>query len=276
MLSTILKVSLGEIVCKPNLIKYHPIIEDSIIMLEATIQKFLPKESIHLSRWISLKLIDEEPSIITSIENNFLVSFKRKDLQNKLEEVNDFLAQNDIRKDNFRDLIVSSIVLKAEDICNEVISYSLANNYIRDRKIDKILTSKKFGIPIMIMFLGIIFWITITGANYPSSLLSNFFGIIQENLIILLNKIHTPDWIIGILVDGMFQTVSWVISVMLPPMAIFFPMFTILEDLGYLPRIAFNLDNYFKKACTTGKQALTMCMGVTKWEIFKISHFVSS
>lgn len=276
LLSTILKVSLGEIVCKPNLIKYHPIIEDSIIMLEATIQKFLPKESIHLSRWISLKLIDEEPSIITSIENNFLVSFKRKDLQNKLEEVNDFLAQNDIRKDNFRDLIVSSIVLKAEDICNEVISYSLANNYIRDRKIDKILTSKKFGIPIMIMFLGIIFWITITGANYPSSLLSNFFGIIQENLIILLNKIHTPDWIIGILVDGMFQTVSWVISVMLPPMAIFFPMFTILEDLGYLPRIAFNLDNYFKKACTTGKQALTMCMGVTKWEIFKISHFVSS
>lgn len=274
LLSTILKVSLGEIVCKPNLIKYHPIIEDSIIMLEATIQKFLPKESIHLSRWISLKLIDEEPSIITSIENNFLVSFKRKDLQNKLEEVNDFLAQNDIRKDNFRDLIVSSIVLKAEDICNEVISYSLANNYIRDRKIDKILTSKKFGIPIMIMFLGIIFWITITGANYPSSLLSNFFGIIQENLIILLNKIHTPDWIIGILVDGMFQTVSWVISVMLPPMAIFFPMFTILEDLGYLPRIAFNLDNYFKKACTTGKQALTMCMGVTKWEIFIISHFI--
>lgn len=266
LLSTILKVSLGEIVCKPNLIKYHPIIEDSIIMLEATIQKFLPKESINLSRWISLKLIDEEPSIITSIENNFSVSFKRKDLQHKLEEVNEFLAENDIRKDNFRDLIVSSIVLKAEDICNEVISYSLANNYIRDRKIDEILTSKKFGIPIMIMFLGIIFWITITGANYPSSLLSNFFGIIQENLIILLNKIHTPDWIIGILVDGMFQTVSWVISVMLPPMAIFFPMFTILEDLGYLPRIAFNLDNYFKKACTTGKQALTMCMGVTKRE----------
>lgn len=131
----------------------------------------------------------------------------------------------------------------------------------RDQKIDKILTSKKFGIPIMILFLGIIFWLTITGANYPSCLLSDFFGMLQEKLLLLFHTLHAPDWLTGILIDGMFQTVSWVISVMLPPMAIFFPLFTILEDLGYLPRIAFNLDNYFKKACTTGKQALTMCMG---------------
>lgn len=144
----------------------------------------------------------------------------------------------------------------------------------RDRKIDKILTSKKFGIPIMILFLGIVFWLTITGANYPSSLLSDFFNMVQEKLLLVFYTLHAPDWLTGILVEGMFQTVSWVISVMLPPMAIFFPLFTILEDLGYLPRIAFNLDNYFKKACTTGKQALTMCMGMTKWEIFKISHFV--
>ena len=123
----------------------------------------------------------------------------------------------------------------------------------------------------MILFLGIIFWLTIIGANYPSTLLSNLFDYIEDKLVYFLEIIHTPSWILNILVYGMYQTVSWVIAVMLPPMAIFFPLFTILEDLGYLPRIAFNLDNYFKKACTTGKQALTMCMGVTKWEIFKIN-----
>lgn len=167
--------------------------------------------------------------------------------------------------------MVSSIIFHAEDICNDVVHYKNSNHSVIDRKIDKILTSKKFGIPIMIIFLGIIFWLTITGANYPSLLLSDFFGFIQEKLVVLFNTLHTPFWLTGILVDGMFQTVSWVVSVMLPPMAIFFPLFTILEDLGYLPRIAFNLDNYFKKACASGKQALTMCMGVTKWDFFIIS-----
>ena len=122
----------------------------------------------------------------------------------------------------------------------------------------------------MLLFLGLIFWLTITGANYPSSLLSDFFGFVQEKLLVFFQWIHAPKWLTGILVDGMFQTVAWVVSVMLPPMAIFFPLFTILEDLGYLPRIAFNLDNYFKKACTTGKQALTMCMGVTKRDFFSL------
>lgn len=266
LLSTIIKVASSEIVCKPNLITYHPIIEDSILMLESSIQKLLPKEQYHLSRWTALKLMDGEPSIVTSIEKNFSISFSRNDLHKKLAEVNELLDKNDIDETNLRDCVVSSIVRKAEDICNKVISYSQASCFHFDRKIDKILTSKKFGIPIMIFFLGIIFWLTITGANYPSSLLSDFFGLLQGKLMTLFQMFHAPNWLTGILVEGMFQTVAWVVSVMLPPMAIFFPLFTILEDLGYLPRIAFNLDNYFKKACTTGKQALTMCMGVTKWE----------
>ena len=113
----------------------------------------------------------------------------------------------------------------------------------------------------MIAFLGIIFWLTIKGANYPSKLLSELFAFIQSKLYILFEFLHAPTFVTGILIDGMYQTLAWVISVMLPPMAIFFPLFTFLEDLGYLPRIAFNLDNCFKKCCASGKQALTMCMG---------------
>lgn len=239
------------------------------------IQKIIPNNYEHLTKWICLKLIDGDEHIIDSIENYLSINLKNNDVINlKLEQIKKLLNKNDINSNNIRDKIVSSIIFKAEDICNDVCIYENSSCNARDRKIDKILTSKKFGIPIMIAFLGIVFWITITGANYPSSLLSQLFGLIQEKLVYIFEYFHAPKWLTGILVYGMYQTLAWVVAVMLPPMAIFFPMFTLLEDLGYLPRIAFNLDNYFKKACSTGKQALTMCMGVTKWEIFIISHFV--
>ena len=150
---------------------------------------------------------------------------------------------------------------RAEEICKKVCKFENENYSKRDRKIDKILTSKNFGIPIMILFLGIIFWITIVGANYPSELLFQFFGFIQEKLFILVEALHFPEWLSSMLISGVFQTLTWIISVMLPPMAIFFPLFTFLEDLGYLPRIAFNMDGFFKKCCCTGKQMITMCMG---------------
>ena len=138
-----------------------------------------------------------------------------------------------------------------------------------DRKVDKVLTSKIFGFPIMLLLLGLIFWLTIIGANYPSQILSTFFGWIEDQLLLFFTTINAPQWLTNIMVLGMYKTLAWVVAVMLPPMAIFFPLFTILEDLGYLPRIAFNLDHFFKKACTTGKQALTMCLGVTIWCIDK-------
>jgi len=162
---------------------------------------------------------------------------------------------------DIEDSIVSSIMKKSEEITNSVCTFKNKDYNLRDKKLDKILTSKKFGIPIMLAFLGIIFWITIIGANYPSTLLSNFFNYIQDKLIYIFNLLNIPNFITELLINGMYKTVAWVVAVMLPPMAIFFPLFTFLEDIGYLPRIAFNLDNYFKKACTTGKQALTMCMG---------------
>ena len=170
------------------------------------------------------------------------------------------MKKNCITDLEIKDKIVSSIVFKAEEVCRSVVIFENSTYKDKDRKIDKILTSKVFGIPIMLAFLGLIFWITITGANYPSQILSNMFGIIEEKLLYIFNTIGVPVWLTNLLVLGMYKTVAWVVAVMLPPMAIFFPLFTLLEDLGYLPRIAFNLDNYFKKAGTTGKQALTMCM----------------
>lgn len=269
LIETIDNVATKKIISIPDKIKYVPIVEEAISEVEDIIKDKLNNENINLAKWISLKLIDGDQKIINSIEENLEINLKNdKDIAMKLNEVKISLLKNNINSENFRDNIVSSIVRKAEKVSKKVCEYKNSRYNEKTRKIDAILTSKKFGIPIMLAFLGVIFWITITGANYPSELLSNFFSYLQEKLYILFDRMNAPDWLTGVLVTGMFQTTGWVISVMLPPMMIFFPLFTLLEDLGYLPRIAFNLDKCFKKCCGTGKQALTMCKGVTKWKIF--------
>jgi ferrous iron transport protein B len=131
-----------------------------------------------------------------------------------------------------------------------------------ERSIDRLVTSRLWGFPLMILLFTLIFWITITGANIPSQWLSSLLiGTVYPWLRELAAAIHTPWWLSGLLIDGMYLATAWVVSVMLPPMAIFFPLFTLLEDLGYLPRVAFNLDNVFKKSGAHGKQALSMMMG---------------
>lgn len=150
------------------------------------------------------------------------------------------------------------IILKAEEIAKKTVSFKSRPD-LKDRKIDRILIGKKTGIPVMILFLTVILWITIVGANYPSELLGKLLFSFEASLENLLSPF--PLWVTGILVDGIYHVLALVVSVMLPPMAIFFPLFTILEDSGYLPRIAFNLDSCFKKAAACGKQSLTMCMG---------------
>ena len=187
--------------------------------------------------------------------------YDNPELTDSIKLAKENLIQNNIDEKNLKDEIVSSLVLKSESISKMVLSVSNSKYNDKDRKIDNIITSKKYGIPLMILLLGIIFWITITGANYPSELLSKFLFSIQDKLTELFVYIGAPSWLEGILIQGMYRTLAWVIAVMLPPMAIFFPLFTLLEDLGYLPRVAFNLDNFFKKSNACGKQALTMCMG---------------
>ncbi|WP_305117080.1 nucleoside recognition domain-containing protein, partial [Acutalibacter muris] len=131
----------------------------------------------------------------------------------------------------------------------------------RDRKLDRILTSPLTGFPIMLLLLLGIFWLTITGANYPSALLSEGLFWLGDRIRDRFIYLGSPEWLTGLVCDGMYRTLSWVVAVMLPPMAIFFPLFTLLEDFGYLPRVAFNLDRCFKSCGACGKQALTTCMG---------------
>ncbi|HLE53123.1 MAG: iron transporter FeoB [Chloroflexi bacterium RBG_16_58_14] len=131
-----------------------------------------------------------------------------------------------------------------------------------DRAIDGVVTSRLWGFPLMILLFTLVFWITITGANVPSKWLSTLLiDTVYPALRVGASNIGLPWWLSGFLIDGMYLATAWVVSVMLPPMAIFFPLFTLLEDFGYLPRVAFNLDNVFKKAGAHGKQALSMMMG---------------
>ncbi|HWR08063.1 nucleoside recognition domain-containing protein [Sporomusa sp.] len=167
-----------------------------------------------------------------------------------------------LRQDNsMGDKIVEDIYANAESIARKTVKSPAADKSHWDNKLDDILTSRIFGYPIMLMLLGMVFWITIEGANIPSQMLANAFFSFQEQLTIWFQAAGAPAWLHGMLVLGLYRALAWVISVMLPPMAIFFPLFTLLEDLGYLPRVAFNLDNMFKKCKACGKQILTMCMG---------------
>jgi len=158
-----------------------------------------------------------------------------------------------------RDAIVYNIYNTAEEIASKVVRKTESKDF--SRKLDDILTSPLLGFPVMLLLLGVVFWITITGANYPSQVLATVLFWLEEQLSALALRAEAPAWLYGIIVEGMYRTLAWVVSVMLPPMAIFFPLFTLLENLGYLPRVAFNLDNLFKRAGTHGKQALTMSMG---------------
>lgn len=170
-------------------------------------------------------------------------------------------AQTALGGETIRDQLVTDLYVNAQDICADAITYQNRDRLRRSYKLDRILTSKLWGYPIMLAMLGIVFWLTIAGANVPSSMLASFFGWIEGYLTSFFQAVHAPDWLHGLLVLGLFRGTAWVISVMLPPMAIFFPVFALLENFGYLPRVAFNMDRLFKRSGGHGKQALTMSMG---------------
>lgn len=162
--------------------------------------------------------------------------------------------------DIFGDKIVSDIFTNAEQIAQKsVVKNDKKTNW--SQKVDNVLTSKIFGYPIMLIILGGILWITITGANVLSGVIADALFGFQDVLTRIFVSLGAPGWVHGVLVLGLYRAMAWVVSVMLPPMAIFFPLFTLLEDLGYLPRVSFNLDHLFKRAKACGKQSLTMCMG---------------
>ncbi len=187
-----------------------------------------------------------------------------KILQEKGEEI--IAAANNARWElgtDFHDALIESIYEDAAKIAKKSVKQlGEKEAYSFDLKVDKIVTSKWLGFPLMFLILALVFWLTVTGANYPSALLAS---LLVDTLHPLLKSgaeaLHLPWWLTGVLIDGGYLSMAWVISVMLPPMAIFFPLYTLAEDLGYLPRVAFNMDNLFRKAGAHGKQALTMSMG---------------
>ncbi|HEX2983135.1 MAG TPA: nucleoside recognition domain-containing protein [Ignavibacteriales bacterium] len=165
--------------------------------------------------------------------------------------------------DNLHDSILAAVYEDAENIAAKtVISDKDKSKFDLDGFIDKIVTGKWTGFPIMFLLLAVVFWLTIAGANVPSGLIAN---LLVDNLHPWLKEaalsIGVPSFISGVLIDGAYLAMAWVVSVMLPPMAIFFPLFTLMEDFGYLPRVAFNMDNVYKRVGAHGKQALTMSMG---------------
>ncbi|MEH7461325.1 nucleoside recognition domain-containing protein [Bacillus thuringiensis] len=175
----------------------------------------------------------------------------------------DYIVQHaqTLVKEDIRDEIVGDIYRASAHICKDSVQYTDKNKLYRSEKLDKIFTSPIFGFPIMLAILSIIFYLTIAGANVPSDMIAEFFGWAEGYLTTWFQAMNAPEWLHGILILGLFRGTGAVISVMLPPMALFFPMFALLENYGYLPRVAFNMDRLFKRAGAHGKQSLTMAMG---------------
>ena len=214
------------------------------------------------SRWLALKLLDRDAALTAEIQaylgDDFLEDAA---LIQGIREAYQILEHGGIDREALRDITVTAAVQKAESICQGVVLQAPTQHHTLDRRLDAILTGKFTAYPIMLLLLAMIFWLTITGANYPSQWLSSLFRLLQTACFDGLTALRAPPWLCSVLADGVIGVLGWVISVMLPPMAIFFPLFTLLEDAGYLPRVAYNLDRSFQRCNACGKQALTMCMG---------------
>ncbi|QJA08263.1 ferrous iron transport protein B [Romboutsia sp. CE17] len=252
LLDTIDKVSSNKYEFNNKPITYGDEIENNINLIKKDLQELIPDLN---PRWLGLRLIDEDKSIFESMNNYITI-----DYIDSLYEIKSKLPPLQSNK-NIRDVFTKINYDMAKVISDKCMIIKSKNKIDRDEKIDKVITSKYFGMPLMLLLLSLILWITIQGANYPSQFLSDSLFGIQPKISSILSSLGAPLWLNSMLVDGLYKTLAWVVSVMLPPMAIFFPLFTLLEDLGYLPRVAFNLDHLFKRSCCHGKQCLTMCMG---------------
>lgn len=252
------RVSRGE-APTPPIVTYSPSIERAAALLLPLLCD-LPSPG-PSARWLSLRLLEPEESWNAAFRSYCAALPQWETIRAKAAECRDQLTSEGVSPSLLQDLIASRLIARAEEIAQSAVTVPPGGGFARDRKLDRLFTSRLTGIPVMLLLLALIFWITIAGANVPSELLSSLGTAAEDGLARLFEACGAPDWLTGAIVHGMFRVLCWVVSVMLPPMAIFFPLFTILEDFGYLPRVAFNLDHAFQKAHACGKQALTMCMG---------------
>lgn len=235
--------------------------------LEHAIQKLLEPLQQTLgsqlnARWACIRLLEDYDNFTLTLKQKLGISLSEyPEIISLLTEVKKELETQGYTTEVIRDVIAESFIHRCETICKKAVTFEDVQYAKFDRKLDHLFTSKATGFPIMFLLLFLIFWLTISGTNFPSSLLSSGLFWVEDRLVDFAISIQLPKAIYSPLIFGMYRVLAWVVSVMLPPMAIFFPLFTLLEDFGYLPRVAFNLDRCFKKCCACGKQALTMCMG---------------
>ena len=242
------------------IVRYPEELEREISILQEDLEKFLP-DTLN-ARWATVRVLEDDKSFFESLSKYENIDLSaNKNLDEKIKASRLRLQDKTYNLEKIKDSIVEAFVNNAEEICKDTVIYKNKNYNQRDRKLNKLFTSKTTGFLIMFLLLLGVFWITIAGANVPSDLINKLLFSWEDNILAFLKNIGLPKSIYGPLVFGVYRVVAWVISVMLPPMAIFFPLFTLLEDFGYLPRVAFNLDKYFQKCNACGKQALTMCMG---------------
>lgn len=243
---------------KSKKVRYNQYVEDAIKVISDAI--ILDDSSIN-KRWVALNLLRDDELLRDKIEKELMIDLSDEKIDNSIKQARTLLLDGDITISEIDDVLTESINNEASLISSKVVSYLNEDYAKKDRRLDKILTKKSTGIPIMIILFAFIFWLTITGSNYPSMLLQSVLFKFENVLFNFFSYLHIPNFVNEALTHGVYRVLAWVVSVMLPPMALFFPLFTILEDIGYLPRIAFNVDGIFKKCKTCGKQALTMAMG---------------
>ncbi len=234
------------------------------IAIERAVDALIPRlKGTQLNpRWLAVRLLEGDAALLHEIDA-VLGSDWRRDatLLACLTAERARLEAVGLHTQALRDTLVTTIMQQAHALCQRIMQRTDDSRLSRDRRVDRLLTGRRVGYPTMLLLLALIFWITIEGANIPSTWLANGLFWLQEQLSALFAACHAPPWLHDLLVLGVYRTLAWVVSVMLPPMAIFFPLFTLLEDVGYLPRIAYNLDRPFQRCRACGKQALTMCMG---------------
>ncbi len=214
------------------------------------------------SRFVALKLLEQDTALTAAISQYIGNDLLRDEIiQATLRNALCDLEAAGLTTDVLKDQIAASVVKTAEQLCRGVVKHRRSEYDTADRRIDRLLTGRRFGYPLMLALLATVFWLTIRVANVPSQWLSTALFWVQDRLSDLFYLLHAPEWLHGAIVLGAYRVLAWVVSVMLPPMAVFFPLFTLLEDVGYLPRIAYNLDHVFLRCRACGKQALTMSMG---------------
>lgn len=242
---------------KPIKIKYNDDIESAIEYILPVLKKYKVEKLNH--RWLALRLLEDDVSAKSFIiENKKLNDSEKNNIFNSVQKGREFLdSKNDLK--TLSETIASTIYETASQI-SEIVTLKSKEEY-KLTKGEKVFTNRFSAYFVMFVMLSAILYITIAGANYPSQWLSVFFNRCELKLMNIADFMNIPEFLKGMLISGGFRVLGWVVSVMLPPMAIFFPCFTLLEDLGVLPRIAYVLDNSFAKAKTCGKQALTTCMG---------------